>query len=89
MLDALRDYLTEKPGLYAEEMAIFLWDDFNVLPSPSSIKRALSQEGWTKKKHSREQKNRTLNCGVFISISYPSSIHAIWFLLMSLDVING
>lgn len=46
----LCDYLTEKPGLYIEEMAIFLWDEFNVLPSPSSIKRALSQEGWKKKK---------------------------------------
>lgn len=45
MLDALRDYLTQKPGLYVEEMAIFLWDEFNILPSPFSIKRALSQEG--------------------------------------------
>ena len=77
-----------KPGLYAEEVAIFLCDEFNVLPSPPSIKQALRKHG-QKRKHSREQKNRTLNCGVSISISYPSSIHAIWFLLMSLDVING
>lgn len=58
MLDALRDYLTEKPGLYVEEMAIFLWDEFNVLPSPSSIKRALSQEGWTKKKAQQRAKEQ-------------------------------
>ena len=56
MLDALRDYLTQKPGLYVEEMAIFLWDEFNVLPSPSSIKRALFQEGWTKKKAQQRTK---------------------------------
>ena len=42
MLDALCDYLAEKPTLYVEEMAIFLWDEFNILPSLSSIKRALS-----------------------------------------------
>ena len=38
MLDALCDRLTEKPGLYVEEMAIFLCDEFNVLPSLLSIK---------------------------------------------------
>jgi precorrin-6B methylase 1 len=50
MLDALCDHLAEKPGLYVEEMAIFLWDEFNILPSLSSVKRALSRAGWTKKK---------------------------------------
>ncbi|KAJ6160476.1 hypothetical protein N7470_003872 [Penicillium chermesinum] len=39
MLDALCDHLAEKPGLYVEEMAIFLWDEFNILPSSSSIKQ--------------------------------------------------
>ena len=58
MLDALCDYLTAKPGLYVEEMAIFLWDEFNMLPSPSSIKRALSQEGWTKKKAQQRAKEQ-------------------------------
>ena len=50
MLDALCDHLAEKPGLYIDEMAIFLWDEFNILPSSSSIKRALCRAGWTKKK---------------------------------------
>jgi hypothetical protein len=31
MLDALCDHLAEKPGLYVEEMAIFLWDEFDIL----------------------------------------------------------
>jgi hypothetical protein len=43
ILDALCDYLAEKPGLYVEEIAIFLYDKFNILLSSSSIKRALSQ----------------------------------------------
>jgi hypothetical protein len=30
MLDALREHLLEKPGLYQEEMALFLWDEFGV-----------------------------------------------------------
>jgi hypothetical protein len=30
MLEALCDHLIEKPGLYVDEMAIFLWDEFRV-----------------------------------------------------------
>jgi hypothetical protein len=28
MLEALREHLTEKPTLYQDEMALFLWDEF-------------------------------------------------------------
>jgi hypothetical protein len=49
MLDTLCDHLAKIPGLYLEEMAKFLWDEFNVLPSSSSIQRALSRVGWAKK----------------------------------------
>jgi transposase len=59
MLDALCDHLAEKPGLYIDEMAIFLWDEFNILPSPSSVKRALTRAGWTRKKI--QQKAREQN----------------------------
>jgi hypothetical protein len=45
MLDALFDHLAEKPGLYVEEAAIFLFDEFNMVPSIPSIKRALYQAG--------------------------------------------
>jgi transposase len=50
MLDALCNHIAEKPGLYVEKIAISLRDEFNVLPSSSSIKRALSRAGWTKGK---------------------------------------
>ncbi len=49
MIDALCDHLLEKPGLYLEEMAVFLWDEFDVLLSTSSISRALKSRNWSKK----------------------------------------
>ncbi|KAJ5694341.1 hypothetical protein N7536_004753 [Penicillium majusculum] len=58
MVDALFDHLAEKPGLYVEEMAIFLFDEFNVVPSISSIKRALYRAGWSKKKAQQRASER-------------------------------
>jgi transposase len=49
MLAALCDHLLEKPGLYRDEMAVFLYDEFDVLVSVSSIGRALASIKWTKK----------------------------------------
>jgi Winged helix-turn helix len=49
MLDALREHLLEKPGLYQDEMAIFLYDEFGVLVTIPNISRALKSIGWTKK----------------------------------------
>jgi transposase len=60
MLEALCEHLTEKPGLYLEEMAVFLYDEFGISVSPSSIKRTLSFGGWMKRKPSKEQENGTL-----------------------------
>jgi transposase len=49
MLAALCDRLIEKPGLYRDEMAVFLYDEFDVLISVSSISRALASIEWSKK----------------------------------------
>jgi transposase len=49
MLEALCDHLIEKPGLYQAEMAVFLWDEFDILVSSFSISRALRAIGWSKK----------------------------------------
>jgi hypothetical protein len=43
MLDALCDHLAEEPGLYVEELAVFVWDELYTLPSSSSMKNALSR----------------------------------------------
>lgn len=58
MLEALCEHLTEKPGLYFEEMAVFLYDEFGISVSPSSIKKTLSSEGWTKKKAQQRTRER-------------------------------
>jgi hypothetical protein len=49
MLAALCDRLIEKPRLYRDEMAVFLYDEFDVLVSVSSISRALASVEWSKK----------------------------------------
>lgn len=49
MLEALYDHLLEKPILYLDEMAIFLWDEFTLQATKSSISRALTSKGWSKK----------------------------------------
>lgn len=36
MLEALRDHLLEKPNLYLDEMATYLWDEFEVQATKSS-----------------------------------------------------
>lgn len=58
MLEALCDRLSEKPGVYLDEMAFFLWDEFQTLVTTSSIRRALIAKGWSKKtarQRAREQ----------------------------------
>ncbi|KAJ5901578.1 hypothetical protein N7495_002106 [Penicillium taxi] len=45
MLEALYDYLLEKPNLYLDEMAIFLWDEFDIQATKSGTSRALAFKG--------------------------------------------
>nr|KMM68378.1 hypothetical protein CPAG_04707 [Coccidioides posadasii RMSCC 3488] len=59
MLEALCDHLLEKPGLYLDEMVVFLWDEFHVRATTSSIRRALAFSGWSKK--TAQQRARECN----------------------------
>lgn len=49
IIEALCDHLSEKPGLYLDEIAVFLWDEFHTMIITSSIRRALVVKGWSKK----------------------------------------
>lgn len=49
VLDALCDYLLEKPGLYLDKMVLSIWDEFRMLATTSSIQRTLIVAGWSKK----------------------------------------
>ena len=58
ILDALREKLLEKPGMYQDEMVIFLYDEFDVLFNVSAVSRALKSIGWTKKASRQIAKER-------------------------------
>jgi len=65
LLDALCEHLFEKPGLYLDEMAAFLWDEFQTQVTKPSISRALAFRGWSKKitqQRARECKCRLTGC---------------------------
>ena len=49
MLQALQEHLLRKPGLYLDEMALFLWDESKVLMTAMSISKTLKSIGWSKK----------------------------------------
>jgi hypothetical protein len=49
MLEALCDHLVEKSALSLDEMAVFLWDEFETQVTTSSIRRAIVAHGWSKK----------------------------------------
>lgn len=50
MLEALCEHLMEKPALFQDEMALFLWDEFGKhMTMIQSISRALASVGCCKK----------------------------------------
>jgi transposase len=58
MLSALLEELIQKPELYQDEMAIFLYDKFEAVVTTSTISRALASAGWSKKAARRVVKER-------------------------------
>jgi transposase len=58
MHQALLDHLWVWPDRYLDELVVFLWDEYNVLLSASTVSRDLKKAGWTKKKARREAKQR-------------------------------
>jgi hypothetical protein len=62
MLKALCDHLLEKSDLYLDKMAVFLWDEFEIHATTSSIRRALISKKWPKK--AARQKTREQNADI-------------------------
>ncbi|CRG92909.1 hypothetical protein PISL3812_09987 [Talaromyces islandicus] len=75
ILEALCDHLLEKPALYLDEMAVFLWDEFNIYVTISTISKALTSIGWSKKtaRQKAKERNRDLRNEYFNYISDFSS----------------
>jgi hypothetical protein len=61
MLDALREHLLEKPDRYLDELAVFLWDEFEAMVITSIISRTLKAAGWSKKACRRVASGRNAN----------------------------
>jgi hypothetical protein len=58
MLQTLCEYLVQNPELYQSEMVEFLWNEFKLRTTTSSICRALASIGWSKKTIRRTAKER-------------------------------
>lgn len=58
MLVALREHLLEKPGVYQDGMAIFLYDEFSVQVTIPNVSKALKSIGWSKKVSRRVAKEQ-------------------------------
>lgn len=80
MLDALCEHLLGKPGLYLDEMAVFLWDEFQTQVTKSSISRALAFRGWSKKttQQRARERNVDLRDAYFHNISEFCSEHLVF-----------
>ncbi|ODM18131.1 hypothetical protein SI65_06002 [Aspergillus cristatus] len=72
--------LFEKPGLYLDEMAVFLWDEFQTLVTTSSIRRALVAEGWSKKTARQQARERNVDLREFYlhNLSDFQSYHLVY-----------
>jgi transposase len=80
MLDALREYLLEKPEQYLDEMAVFLWDEFDVLVTTATISRTLTSNGWSKKtiRRTAREQNPDLRDLYLYNLSAFRSYHLVY-----------
>ena len=80
MLSALLEELIEKPELYQNEMAIFLYNEFEAIVTTSTISRALASAGWSKKAARRNAKERNADLRDFYlyNLSEFRSYHLVY-----------
>lgn len=80
MVQVICDHLVEMPRLYLDGMAVFLWNEFEVLVTTWSIRCALKCEGWSKKasKQKARECNANLRDAYFHFISDFSSYHLVY-----------
>jgi transposase len=80
MLDALRERLLEKPGMYRDEMVLFLYDEFEITVNNSAVSRALASIGWTKKatRQIAKERNADLRDYYLHNLSVFQSHHLVY-----------
>lgn len=77
-----------RPHLYRDEMAVFIWDEFEVLVTTWSTCRALKYEGWSKKVSNQKARERNVNFrDAYFRLfrTFPLIILSMW---TKLDAIN-
>jgi hypothetical protein len=80
MLSALLEHLIENPELYQDEMANFLYDEFEVQVTIPTISRALASAGWSRKATRRIAKERNADLRDFYlhNLSEFRSYHLVY-----------
>lgn len=80
MLETLCNHLREHPYLYLDEMASFFIQNFNVSVSPSTISRALTEKGWSKKviRQISNKRNADLRDFYLYNLSQFRSYHLVY-----------
>ncbi|KAK8036601.1 hypothetical protein PG991_001738 [Apiospora marii] len=80
MLKALLDHLVEKPETYQDEMAVYLFDEFDVEVTVPCISRALASAGWSKKVSRRvaQERNKDLRDFYLHRLSAFRSYHLVY-----------
>lgn len=80
MLEALCHHLSDNPGLYLDEMAIFLQEEFNANVANSTISRALTAKGWSKKtsRNQAKERNADLRDHYLHNLSEFESYHLVY-----------
>jgi transposase len=80
MLSALLEHLIENPELYQDEMANFLYEEFEVQVTVPTISRALASAGWSRKAARRIAKERNADLRDFYlhNLSEFHSYHLVY-----------
>jgi hypothetical protein len=73
ILEALGDHLLDKPSLYLDDSAIFLWDEFQMLVTASSIRKALVSKGWPGNTAQQKAKEQNAELRESQQIAKPAS----------------
>lgn len=80
MIQTLCEHLLEKPGLFVDEMILFIWDEFHTWVTSSSLKRALVSVGWSKKvaRQKAKEQNADLRDYYLHTLSDFRSYHLVY-----------
>lgn len=89
ILDTLREYLLGKPELYLDEMAVFLWDEFEVLVTAPTISRTFASIGWSKKTIRRKPGSKTQIYETSTCTICQPFVPTTWFMWTNLGATNG